>query len=136
MKTYFDEFTKLSLNKMAQKITDMTYCYQETRVPITHYKKLLGKSAEEMVESSVAINLIDTYVKTLKTLHDENPKWFMHALLCIDMKITPANIKANEYQALELTHAKFLEDKAKHISKEYLEMYEDIRDNGATYRVE
>jgi len=52
------------------------------------------------------------------------------------MKITPANIKANEYQALELTHAKFLEDKAKHISKEYLEMYEDIRDNGATYRVE
>ena len=32
--------------------------------------------------------------------------------------------------------AKFLEDKAKHISKEYLEMYEDIRDNGATYRVE
>ncbi len=107
MKTYFDEFTKLSLNKMAQKITDMTYCYQETRVPITHYKKLLGKSAEEMVESSVAINLIDTYVKTLKTLHDENPKWFMQALLCIDMKITPANIKANEYQALELTHAKF-----------------------------
>ena len=80
--------------------------------------------------------LIDTYVKTLKTLHDENPKWFMQALLCIDMKITPANIKANEYQALELTHAKFLEDKAKHISKEYLEMYEDIRDNGATYRVE
>ena len=56
--------------------------------------------------------------------------------LCVDMKITPANIKANEYQALELTHAKFLEDKSKHISKEYLEMYEDIRDNGATYRVE
>lgn len=136
MKKYYDEFGKLPLAKMAQSISDMTYSYQETKVPTAHYKKLLDKSFEEVIESSVSINLVDTYFKTLKTLHDESPKWFMQALLCLDMKIKPSNIKANEYQALELTYAQFLEDKSKHISLAYLSMFEDIRDNGATYNIE
>ncbi len=135
MRKYYDEFGKQPLSKMAQSISDMTYGYQETKVPAIHYKKLLDKSFEEVVESSVSINLVDTYFKTLKTLHDENPKWFMQALLCLDMKIKPSNIKANEYQALELTYAKFLEDKAKYIALDYLKMFEDIKDKGGTYNI-
>lgn len=133
MKKYYDEFGKLPLAKMAQSISDMTYSYQETKVPTAHYKKLLDKSFEEVIETSVSINLVDTYFKTLKTLYDENSKWFMQALLCLDMKIRPSNIKANEYQALELTYANFLADKAKHLSLNYLGMFEDIRDNGTTF---
>ena len=60
----------------------------------------------------------------------------MQALLCLDMKIRPSNIKANEYQALELTYANFLADKAKHLSLNYLGMFEDIRDNGTTFNME
>ncbi len=136
MKKYYDEFGKLPLAKMAQSISDMTYSYQETKVPTAHYKKLLDKSFEEVIETSVSINLVDTYFKTLKTLYDENSKWFMQALLCLDMKIRPSNIKANEYQALELTYANFLADKAKHLSLNYLGMFEDIRDNGTTFNME
>lgn len=30
---YYDEFVKLPLDKMAQKMEDMTFLYNETRVP-------------------------------------------------------------------------------------------------------
>ncbi|MEY8661405.1 hypothetical protein AALT52_00645 [Ligilactobacillus faecis] len=136
VKKYYDEFGKLPLAKMAQSISDMTYSYRETKVPTAHYKKLLDKSFEEVIESNISINLVDTYFKTLKTLHDENPKWFMQALLCLDVRVRPSSIKANEYQALELTYAKFLEDSAKHVAPAYISMFEDIRDNGATYNLE
>lgn len=70
MKNYHDEFAKEPVAKMAQSISDMTFCYKDTRVPATHYKKLLNKQYEELVEGSVAINLLNTYYKTLKTLFD------------------------------------------------------------------
>lgn len=132
MKTHYDDFTKLPMAKMAQEMSDMTFLYKETRVPTKHYKELLSKPFEELVEESIAINLLNTYYKTLKTLVDENPKWFMQALLCIDMKVKPSTIKAEEYQSLELTYAKFQEQKAKHIDLEYLELYKKIRDTGAS----
>ncbi|AXN36879.1 hypothetical protein DT351_11055 (plasmid) [Latilactobacillus curvatus] len=131
MRTAYDEFNRLPVAKMAQSIADMTFAYKQTRVPSKHYKDLLGKPLAEMVEDSVSINLLNTYFKTLKTLLDENPKWFMQALLCLDLKITPANIKAEELQALELTFAKFQEQKAKHVATEYIELFQNIRDNGA-----
>lgn len=136
MKTAYDDFNRLPVAKMAQSIADMTFLFKETRVPAKHYKDLLGKPMAEMIEDSVSINLLNTYYKTLKTLIDENPKWFMQALLCLDMKITPANIKPEELQALELTHAKFQEKKAKHVATEYLELFQNIRDNGAQYFME
>ncbi|HDT7359090.1 TPA: hypothetical protein RDU78_002267 [Enterococcus faecium] len=37
---YYDEFVKLPLDKMAQKMEDMTFLYHETRVP---KKTLQGK---------------------------------------------------------------------------------------------
>ncbi|WP_420835930.1 hypothetical protein [Lactobacillus equicursoris] len=131
MKTAYDEFNRFPVAKMAQTMSDMTFLYKEMRVPAKHYKDLLGKPLAEMVEDSVSINLLNTYYKTLKTLLDENPKWFMQALLCLDLKITPANIKAEELQALELTYAQFQDKKAKHIDLEYLALFQDIRDNGA-----
>lgn len=131
MKNYYDDFTKEPITKMAQSIADMTFLYKETRVPTKHYKDLLGKSFEEMVEDSVAINLLNTYFKTLKSLFDENPRWFMQALLCLDMKVTPSKIKPEEFQALELTYSKFQEKKAKHTDIEYLTLFQDIRDNGS-----
>lgn len=133
MKTAYDEFNRFPVAKMAQTMSDMTFLYKEMRVPAKHYKDLLGKPMAEMVEDSVSINLLNTYFKTLKTLLDENPKWFMQALLCLDLKITPINIKAEELQALELTFAKFQEKKDKHISTDYLELFRNIRDNGAQY---
>lgn len=136
MKTNYDDFTKLPVAKMAQSISDMTFMYEETRVPAKYYKALLAKPMAEIVEDSVAINLLNTYFKTLKTLYDENPKWFMQALLCIDMKIKPSTIKGEEYQALELTYSKFQENNAKHTDLEYLALFKNIRDNGIQFLIE
>lgn len=74
MKNYYDEFSRLPIEKMAQKITDMTFSFQETQVPKKHYKVLLSKTVEEVIAGSVEVNLIDTYYKTLEQLMKQNPK--------------------------------------------------------------
>jgi hypothetical protein len=130
MRTYYDDFKAMTKEKMAGAMEDMTYQYKETRVPKTHYKKMLGTAFEEVVESNVAINLVNTYFQTMQTLAKENPKWFMQALLCLDLGIKPANIKSDEYQALELTYLRFSENKSKYSSPEYLKMFEEFRLNG------
>ena len=47
MKKYIDEFCKLPADKMAQKMEDMTFLYNETKVPKKHYKDLLQKEIIE-----------------------------------------------------------------------------------------
>ena len=133
-KIYFDDFIKLTKDKMAQQMENMTYQYKETKVPKSHYKKMLEKAQEEIIEHSVEINLIDTYYRTLEQLLKTNPKWLFQALLCIDTGIKPSTIKPAEYQALELTWSKFIEDKkAKTVDKVWLDYFENIKENGATY---
>jgi hypothetical protein len=134
---YYDEFTKLPIDKMAQKMEDMTFLYNETRVPKKHYKAQLAVSIEEMIESSVEINLIDTYYRTLELLKKQNAKWLFQALVCLDSGTKPSAITPAEYQALELTYAKFAETKkAKTVSSDWLETFEHIKENGATYTLE
>lgn len=72
---YYDEFVKLPLDKMAQKMEDMTFLYHETRVPKKHYKEKLSVAVEEMIESGVEMNLIATYYRTLEEL--KKTKWKM-----------------------------------------------------------
>lgn len=132
MKIYYDEFKGLTKEKMATAMEDMTFQYQETRVPKKHYKKLLDVVFEEMIENSVSIKLVNTYYQTLETLFKENPKWFMQALMCLDLGIKPNHIKSDEYQALELTYQKFSEDHAKHLNPVYLDTFKNIRDFGIT----
>ena len=78
---YYDDFSKLTLDKMSQSISDMTYQYKETRVPKKHYKEMLSKGYEEIVEASVSINLVNTIHSTLASLQKESPKLFYQALL-------------------------------------------------------
>lgn len=130
MRIYYDDFKEMTKDKMAGAMEDMTYQYKETRVPKKHYKKLLNTAFEEVVESNVAINLVNTYYQTMQTLLKENPKWFMQALLCLDLGIKPANIKSDEYQALELTYLRFSENQEKHMNQEYLRLFEQFRING------
>ena len=134
---YYDEFAKLPLEKMAQKMEDMTFLYNETRVPKKHYKKQLSVAVEEMIESSVEINLIETYYRTLEQLKKQNPKWLFQALVCLDSGVKPSAIAPSEYQALELTYAKYSETKkAKTISNEWLDLFEKIKEYGALYTLE
>lgn len=134
---YYDEFAKLPLEKMAQKMEDLTYLYNETRVPKKHYKDKLSVALEEMIESSVEINLIGTYYRTLEELKKQNEKWLFQALICLDSGVKPNSITPSEYQALELTYAKFAQTKkAKTISSDWLDTFESVKKNGAFYTFE
>ncbi|MBZ2406678.1 hypothetical protein [Liquorilactobacillus hordei] len=130
MKTVYDDFSKLPISKMAQQISNMTYNFKKTNVPPIHYKKMLSTNIEEVVEENIAINLINIYYNTLKTLLDENPKWFMQALLCLDEKVKPNTIKANEFHALEKTYQKFFEDKSTFLKSKYSDMFRTIKVSG------
>lgn len=135
MQKYYDEFSRLPIEKMAQKITDMTFSYQETQVPKKHYKDLLSKTVEEVIAGSVEVNLIDTYYKTIEQLlKQQNPKWLFQALLCFDVKIKPSTMSNAEYQALELTWAKYQETKkSKMVGDQWVDCFESIKTNGARY---
>ena len=134
---YYDEFVKLPLDKMAQKMEDMTFLYHETRVPKKHYKEKLSVAVEEMIESGVEMNLIATYYRTLEELKKQNGKWFFQALLCLEVGVKPSTIKHSEYQALELTYAKFAQiKKAKAMASDWLDTFENIEKNGAFYTIE
>jgi hypothetical protein len=53
-KQYYDDFSKLTLDKMAQEMENLTYLYHETKVPKKHYKEQLSKGYEELIEASVS----------------------------------------------------------------------------------
>ncbi|HIF3811190.1 TPA: hypothetical protein ACX1CT_003025, partial [Enterococcus faecium] len=109
----------------------------ETRVPKKHYKEKLSVAVEEMIESGVEMNLIATYYRTLEELKKQNGQWFFQALLCLEAGVKPSTIKPSEYQALELTYAKFAQiKKAKAMASDWLDTFESIEKNGAFYTIE
>ncbi|WP_349549736.1 MULTISPECIES: hypothetical protein [Leuconostoc] len=133
-KQFYDDFAKLPLAKMAQTITDMTFNYKETKVPVSHYKKQLSKGFEEMVEASVSVSLVATIFNTLQALQKESPKLFYQALLCLDTAVKPSNITASQYQAMEFTWSQFELNKRKNmLDKEFVQMFNQVEENGMTY---
>lgn len=133
-KQFYDDFAKLPLAKMAQTITDMTFNYNETKVPVSHYKKQLSKGFEEIVEASVSISLVATIFNTLQALQKENPKLFYQALLCLDTSVKPSSITASQYQAMEFTWSQFELNKRKNmLDKDFVQMFNQVEENGMTY---
>lgn len=133
-KNYYDDFIKLPMDKMAQSMSDLTYLYQETKVPKKHYKDQLNRGFEEMVESSVSVTLVNTILNTLLALQKESPKLFYQALLCLDTKVKPSSITPSQYQAMEFTWSQFeLQKSASIIDKKYIDMFNEIEHSGLTY---
>ncbi|WP_349626075.1 hypothetical protein [Leuconostoc citreum] len=131
---YYDDFSKLPLAKMAQAMTDMTFNYNETKVPTSHYKKQLGKGFEELIEANVSVSLVSTIFNTLQALQKESPKLFYQALLCLDTSVKPSNITASQYQAMEFTWSQFELNKQKYmLDKSYVQMFNQVEENGLTY---
>lgn len=135
-KQFYDEFSKQTVDKMAQSIEDMTYLFNETKVPKTHYKKHLTKGIEEMIEGSVEINFIDIYYRTMQQLKKESEKRYFQSVLCIDLGVNPSKITPSQYQALEMTWALFTEDKKKASREDLITYFKEVETNGATFILE
>lgn len=124
---YYDEFSKLPVDKMAQSISDMTYGFENTVVPKEHYKKTLNKELIELMsnEPSIEINLLKPYYDMLNEMQKENPKFFFKALLLIDTKTTYTSISSPMIDALEYCWQEFSKIKKNTVIKE--EITEDFK---------
>ena len=124
---YYDEFSKLPMEKMAQSISDMTYSFENTIVPKEHYKKTLSKELIELMsnEPSIELNLLKPYYDMLNEMLKENPKFFFKALLLIDTKTNYNNISSPMVDALEYCWQEFSKIKKNTIIKD--EIAEDFK---------
>lgn len=135
-KQFYDEFSRQTVDKMAQSIEDMTYLYEETKVQKIHYKKHLTRGIEEMIEGSVEINFIDIYYRTMQQLKKESEKRYFQSVLCIDLGVNPSKITPSQYQALEMVWSRFTEDKQKASREDLMNYFNEIEKNGATFILE
>lgn len=127
MKKYFDEFVKLPLAKMAQKITDMTYEYKGTIVPKKHYQDILNEEILAMLaqNSTMELVLLNAVVSQLESLEKESPKLFFKALVIMDKKIKMANMDSRIFDSLQETYE--LHQKSKTLLKdEIIDTYDNL----------
>lgn len=140
-RTYFDDFTKLTLPKMAQAIADITYSYKETKVPAKHYKDALSTDYAEMLEANVSVKLVDTIYNMLAGLEKESPRLFYQALLLLDTGAKPSTLTAEQYQAMSVTADQYEQMKAQNKKAHMLDplahdTFNDVLKNGILYRME
>lgn len=129
----YDEIVKLPCDKLAQTMSDMTYLYKETKVPKTHYKKLMEETIEEQMSDIVTMKMLDVYLKTLKQIIDDSPVLFLKSLLCLEMKINPTNMRPQEQVALSVATDYFLDNKKilkSILNEKIIDIYKDTLENG------
>ena len=129
MKKAYDDFIKLSTDKMAQEMSDITSQYKNTIVPKSHYKKFLETGTEQFIECTVDLSIVDVYFKQIKRLFEDNPSAFIRSLICIDNKLNPTNMRPNDYKRLELTISQINKSDFKFINQDI----QAIFDNSLTF---
>lgn len=133
-KTYYDDFTKLHLSKMAQAMSDITYGYEETQVPKEHYKKAPSADYEEIVSANVSVKLVETIYNMLNGLQKASPDCSTKRLYCLIWALRPSTMSAQQYQALSLVSDDFEQNKkARMLNAQTYEDFNDVLLNGTTY---
>lgn len=108
MKKVYDEIVKLPSDKLAQKMSDITYLYKETQVPKKHYKEHLEQIVEEQIEYAVDNAIVSVYAETIKKMYEESPERFIKALVSIDKKIKLNDMRPKEQYALNMAVKDYL----------------------------
>ena len=131
MRKNYDDFLQLKPKDMSKTISDVTYTFinpetqKPTVVPPAHYEKFLEKIHEQALDE----------VTKNKFLTSEDEKYFIQALMCLDMNLKPNDLRINEQIALGLTYEniekrKGLEKKNFHIlDSQVLDYFENAKSN-------
>ena len=127
---YYDDFSKMPVDKMAQSISDMTYSYKGTMVPKKHYKDILDKELQELASNDINIErmLLQPYIDMMSKMLKENSKYFYKALLMVELK---AKDTAVEIDAINTAYDAFDDSKLKNIlNEDIVEVFENVKKNG------
>ena len=127
-----DEFIKLSVDKMSQEIEDMTYAYENTIVPKSHYKKILATELIELIaqDSTFDLAMLNAVLGQINTIKKEQPRLFFLAMLLSDLGLKVDNINSRIYDSLNLTYSLHVKDKSI-LSEQILSDYKQAYDNDA-----
>lgn len=136
MRKYFDDFIKLPIGKMAKKISEITYLYENTDVPSYHYSKILNKEILEIMaqDSTVECLLLGAILGQLQALKKESPRLFMKALIRMEKGIKIDNIDNRIYDSLENTYREYHTQKEL-LHQDIIECYEYQFENHANVEI-
>ena len=119
----------MPIDKLAQSIVDMTYQYKETVIPKKHYKDILSKDIMEIASNDLDMEtcLLKLYVNMIKSMKEENRKYFIKALLMVELNIKETS---QEISALARVWEIIGDSKLKKvISDDIVEMYNSIKNS-------
>ena len=134
MRKQYDEFTQLKLKDMSKTISDMTYKYinpetqTPTVVPAGHYEKILDQVQEQYMGEITSRQFLVIMYNQLNALKKEDEKYFNQALLCMDMGLTPKDLRINEQNTIKYTND-YIDEKKKTEKKNFHMLSEDIVSN-------
>lgn len=134
IRKFYDEFIKQPIDKMAQSIVDMTYAYDETKVPKKHYKTCLEKEMIELLsnEPNIETALLKPYYDLIDTLLKENKKYFYKALIMHEKGVKFNSLDSVNYQALSVAWEYIEDSKLKSIiNQDIFDIYDDYIKNGS-----
>lgn len=141
MNKQFDLFQKMKIKEVCDNISRMTFSYinpetkQPTVVPSKHYKDILEKPVEVMVNDQVKKQFLNIMFKQLKALKEEEPFLFYESLILMDLNKFPDSLELNEEVALKSTATELVDnEKLKKrnfhlMDSNYLDFYENTRDD-------
>lgn len=107
----------------------MTYQYKETVIPKKHYKDILSKDIMEIASNDLNMEtcLLKLYVNMIKSMKEENRKYFIKALLMVELNIKET---LQEISALARVWKIIGDSKLKKvISDDIVEMYNSIKNS-------
>ena len=131
MRKQYDDFTQLKLKDMSKSISDMTYRYinpdtqEPTKVPAVHYEKILDQVTEKYMSDITSRQFLTIMYNQLNALKKEDEKYFNQALLCMDIGLTPKDLRINEQIAIEYIDS-FINDKKNYEKKNFHFLSSDI----------
>lgn len=131
MKKQYDDFSKLKIDDMSKSISDMTLKYinpetqEPTKVPPEHYKKLLGRNVEIFIDVATQKNFLNILYEQLSSLKKDNEKFFYQALLCLDLKIKPSDLRIDEQIALNYAYD-YMTEKQNTLKKDFHMLDSDV----------
>ena len=134
MRKQYDDFTQLKLKDMSKTISDMTYKYinpetqTPTVVPAGHYEKILDQVQEQYMGEITSRQFLVIMYNQLNALKKEDEKYFIQALLCMDMGLNPKDLRINEQIAITYTND-YIDEKQKTEKKNFHMLSEDIVSN-------
>lgn len=131
MRILYDEIIQQKPRDMSKTLEDIVFKYpnpetnQPTKVPASHFEKELGQVIEKTISQSVNRQFLTIMFSQLNSLRKDNEQLFYQALICMDNKLNPKDLRISEQIALNHTY-NFIQNMQRTEKKDFRFFNQDI----------